>query len=148
MAEALKLVSPKVDTSRKRHDSFAVAQITLETGENLPVLVRSADWIPTRVPVRWAVRRRRFECMENTLSRDLRGLALLYEWAATTLKVDLDDMLERSEIPPRAAARDAYSLLATEDNVTNQFQLSRKCRDQSTLHPLLPDVGGRPGQSG
>jgi hypothetical protein len=30
--------------------------------------------------------------MENTLSRDLRGIALLYEWAATILKVDLDDI--------------------------------------------------------
>ena len=99
MAEALKLASPKVDTSEKCHASFAVAQITLETGENLPVLVRKSNWIPVRVPTRWAVRRRRFECMENTLSRDLRGIGLLYEWAATTLKVDLDDMLERSEVP-------------------------------------------------
>jgi integrase len=38
--------------------------------------------------------------MENTLGRDLRGVALLYEWAATTLKVDLDDMLDHSEVPP------------------------------------------------
>jgi hypothetical protein len=109
MAEALKLVSPKVDTSKNRHGCFAVAQITLETGENLPVLIRKFDWIPMRVPTRWAVRRRRFECMENTLSRDLREIALLYEWATTTLKVDLEDMLERSEIPP---GRQLESLIA------------------------------------
>jgi len=109
MAETLKLVPPKVDTRRNRHGGFAVVQITHETGESLPVLVRKSDWIPLRVPTRWAVRRRRFECMENTLSRDLRGVALLYEWAATTLKTDLDDMLERSEIPP---GRQLESLIA------------------------------------
>jgi integrase len=109
MAEALKLASPKVDTSKNLHGSFVVAQITLETGENLPVLIRKSDWIPLRVPTRWAVRRRRFECMENTLSRDLRGVALLYEWAATTLKVDLDDILERSEVP---TGRQLESLIA------------------------------------
>ncbi|MGA1981114.1 MAG: site-specific integrase [Acidobacteriaceae bacterium] len=109
MAETLKLVPPKVDTNRIRHGGFAVAQIAFETGESLPVLVRKSDWIPLRVPTRWAVRRRRFECMENTLSRDLRGVALLYEWAAMTLKSDLDDMLERSEIPQ---GRQLESLIA------------------------------------
>ncbi len=100
MAEALKLASPKVDTSKNLHGRFVVAQITLETGESLPLLIRKSDWIPLRVPTRWAVRRRRFECMKSTLSRDLRGIALLYEWGMTTLKIDLDDMLECSEIPP------------------------------------------------
>ena len=65
--------------------------------------------MPVRVPTRWAVRRRRFECMDSTLATDLRGIAYLNEWAATTLQVDLDEVLERSEVPP---GRQLESLIA------------------------------------
>jgi integrase len=47
--------------------------------------------------------------MENTLARDLRGIAALYEWAESTLRINLDDMLERSEIP---SGRSLESLIA------------------------------------
>jgi hypothetical protein len=89
--------------------AFRVVAITLATGESLPTLVRSSDWMPVRVPTRWAVRRRRFECMDSTLANDLRGIAYLYEWAATTLQVDLDEALERSEVP---TGRQLDSLIA------------------------------------
>jgi integrase len=47
--------------------------------------------------------------MDSTLATDLRGIAYLYEWAATTLQVDLDEVLERSEVPP---GRQLESLIA------------------------------------
>src|SRR5437870_1275404 len=78
---------------------YRVLPITLSTGESLPTLVRESDWIPVRVATRWAVRRRRFECMDSTLARDLRALALLYEWAEKTVCSDLDDLLERFVVP-------------------------------------------------
>jgi integrase len=78
---------------------YRVLPIVLETGETLPTLVCNSDWIPLRVPTRWAVRRRRFECMDSTLAANLRALGLLYEWAEATLHCHLDDMLERFVIP-------------------------------------------------
>jgi integrase len=78
---------------------YRVLPIVLGTGEALPTLVRTGNWIPVRVATRWAVRRRRFECMDSTLAHDLRALALLYEWAETTLRCDLDDLLETFVVP-------------------------------------------------
>lgn len=93
----------------KLRKGFRVLPITLETGETLPTLVHASDWLPVRVATRWAVRRRRFECMDSTLAHDLRAIALLYEWAAVTLRRDLDELLERSEVP---ACRELESLAA------------------------------------
>lgn len=76
-----------------------VLRLTLDTGECLPALVRRADWVPVRTATRYPVRHRRFACIDTTLDRDLRGIALLYEWAETTLQIDLDKMLERFEMP-------------------------------------------------
>ena len=78
---------------------YRVLPIVLNTGETLPTLVRRGDWIPVRVVTRWAVRRRRFECMESTLARDLRALGLLYEWGWRAQSCDLDEMLEQCEVP-------------------------------------------------
>jgi integrase len=89
------MAQPKVSPTR----SHRVLPIAHSTGETLPTLVRRSDWIPARVATRWVVRRRRFECMPSTLGHDLRALALLYEWAETRLGSDLDEMLERFEIP-------------------------------------------------
>jgi integrase len=85
---------------RENQSPFAVRQLTLTTGECLPILVRKSDWIPLRIPMRWTVTRRRFECMENTLSNDLRSIGLLYEIARIRFNVDLDESLERCEILP------------------------------------------------
>jgi integrase len=79
--------------------NYRVLPIVLDTGEVLPTLVRRRDWIPARVATRWAVRRRRFECMPSTLAHDLRALAVLYDWADGTLRCDLDDRLECFEVP-------------------------------------------------
>ena len=83
----------------RNNRKYRVLPFVLNTGETLPTLVRNSAWIPARVATRWAVRRRRFECMPNTLAHNLRALALLYEWAETTIRCDLDEMLERSELP-------------------------------------------------
>jgi hypothetical protein len=77
---------PRGKATRLASRAFRVVAITLATGEALPTLVRSNDWMPVRVPTRWAVRRRRFECMDSTLANDLRGIAYLYEWAAELLR--------------------------------------------------------------
>jgi integrase len=98
-----------MDIGRRRGGSFSIVQLTLQTGENLPVLVRRPDWVPLRVPTRWAVRHRRFACMENTLARDLRNIGLLYQWAEESLRLDLDDLLEHSQIP---CGRQLESLVA------------------------------------
>src|SRR6266704_1758134 len=78
---------------------YRVLPVVLNTGEPVPVLVHDSDWLPVRVATRWVVRRRRFECMPSTLDHDLRALALLYEWTQSVLRHELDDMLERFEIP-------------------------------------------------
>lgn len=78
---------------------YRVLPLSLDTGEVLPTLVRCSNWVPARVATRWAVRRRRFECMDSTLARDLRALGLLYEWASQALGCDLDDTLEQCVIP-------------------------------------------------
>lgn len=96
--------------------AYHVVSITLATGETLPTLVRSLDWIPTRVPTRWAVRRRRFECMDNTLAGDLRGIANLYEWAAVTTQLELDQMLERSELPSGSQLESLIGFLRQKTN--------------------------------
>jgi hypothetical protein len=85
-------------SNRAKRD-YRVLPVELGTGEVLPTPVRTADWIPVRVATRWAVRRRRFECMPSTLDHDLRALSNLYEWADTVLHRDLDDMLEQFDLP-------------------------------------------------
>lgn len=79
---------------------YRVITLTLDTGEVLPVLVEAATWVPARIATRWAVRRRRLECMDNTLAADLRGLGLLYTWSARN-GIALDDLLEKGELLSR-----------------------------------------------
>ncbi len=136
MAERLTVVSSKVGTSRKRR-AFSVIQITLDTGENVPVLVRNLDWIPTLVPTRWVIRHRRFACMENTLSRDLRGIAALYEWAATAFGVDLDVTLERSEIPPGRQLESLIAFLRRGTAVTGLNSLATVALKARSIHSFL-----------
>ena len=45
------------------NSNYRVSRIVLGTAELLPTLVRKSDWILARVATRWAIRRRRFECM-------------------------------------------------------------------------------------
>jgi len=85
--------------SNRVQRDYRVLPVEIGTGEVLPTLVRNTDWIPVRVATRWAVRRRRFECMPSTLDHDLRALSILYEWADTILHRDLDDMLEQFDLP-------------------------------------------------
>ena len=95
---------------------YRVLPIVLGTGEALPTLVRKSDWIPVRVATRWAVRRRRFECMPSTLGHDLRALAFLYDWADKTLLCDLDDMLEALEVPTGRQLDSLIAFLRTRGN--------------------------------
>ena len=73
---------------------FRVLPLTLETGEILPALVERSSWIPLRVATRWAVRRRRWQCMPLTLTNELRSVSLLYRWARESLGAEMDDLLE------------------------------------------------------
>jgi hypothetical protein len=59
------------------------------------MLIDRNTWLPPRLPLRWAVRRRRWECMPNTLAGNLRALGLLYEWGARMHRGDVDTLLER-----------------------------------------------------
>jgi hypothetical protein len=64
-------------TSRNQSNrKYRVLPIALATGESLPTLVRSSDWLPLRLATRWAVRRRRFECMSSTLDHAGLGSSL------------------------------------------------------------------------
>lgn len=101
------------------HGEFVVKQITLVTGECLPTLVRNSNWIPLTVPTRWAVTHRRFECMENTLSNDLRGIALLYQIAHKRFNLDLDESLERCEILHSRELDRLAACLRDENNLTD-----------------------------
>jgi integrase len=71
--------------------------------------------------------------MDSTLAHDLRAVGLLYEWAAVTLHRDLDDLLERSELP---ACRGLESLAA--------FLRLKHSRDCSSISVnTLPTVAGQ-----
>ena len=58
----------------------SVRTVTLETGEQLPVLVRRDTGLPLTLPARWVMRKRRLEVSYNTISNDLYGLADLFDW--------------------------------------------------------------------
>ncbi len=73
--------------------AFRVLPVVLESGERLPCLVHSADWLPARVATRWAVRHRRYRVQSSTLADNLRILGRLYSWALLRISVDLDDFL-------------------------------------------------------
>ena len=65
------------------------------TSETLPMLVEAHSWLPLRMPLRWVVRTRRWECMPSTLADNLRSIALLYDWADQALEVNLDDLISQ-----------------------------------------------------
>jgi hypothetical protein len=94
-----RITAPNKQMCPAGNRKYRVLPIVLNTGETLPTLVRRSNWIPVRVATRWAVRRRRFECMGFRLAHDLRALALPYEWAETALRCDLDDLLETFVVP-------------------------------------------------
>jgi len=83
--------------TRSTGRQFRVVPVPLDgvdRREVLPMLVDRQTWLPPRLPLRWAVRRRRWECMPNTLTSNLRALGLLYEWGASMLGSNLDTLLE------------------------------------------------------
>ncbi len=41
--------------------TLAIIHLVLDTGERLPCLVDAHTWLPLRLPMRWAVRYRRYQ---------------------------------------------------------------------------------------
>lgn len=106
------------------NSNYRILLVVLDTGEQLPTLVRSSDWIPVRVATRWAVRRRRFECMPSTLAHDLRALGVLYDWADKTLRRDLDDLLESLEVPTGSQLDSLVAFIRTRGD---RSQINAEC---------------------
>jgi integrase len=73
--------------------TLAVIHLVLDTGERLPCLVDAHSWLPLRLPMRWAVRYRRYRLQSSTLAGNLRILAKVYKWAWQVANIELDDYL-------------------------------------------------------
>jgi len=89
--------------------TLAVIHLVLDTGERLPCLVNAHTWLPLRLPMRWAVRYRRYRLQSSTLAGNLRVLAKIYTWAWQVANIDLDDYLTSDH---RLNARQIESLAA------------------------------------
>lgn len=74
--------------------SLSVVSGTLPSGEGLPLLVDRETWVPASLALRWTVLRRRYECAESTLRRDLNGLRYVYAWGNARFPEGLDARLE------------------------------------------------------
>lgn len=75
----------------------SVRTLTLETGEQLPVLVRRDTGLPCTLPARWVMRKRRLEVSYNTISSDLYGLADLFDWGEAHFAENLARFLSEGE---------------------------------------------------
>jgi integrase len=73
--------------------TLVVIHLVLDTGERLPCLVDAHTWLPLRLPMRWAVRYRRYRLQSSTLAGNLHILAKVYKWAWQIVNIDLDDYL-------------------------------------------------------
>jgi integrase len=89
--------------------ALAIVRLVLNTGERLPCLVDAQTWLPLRLPMRWAVRYRRYRLQSSTLAGNLRILAKVYRWAWQVANIDLDDYLTSDR---RLDARQIESLAA------------------------------------
>lgn len=89
--------------------TLAIVRLVLNTGERLPCLVDAHTWLPLRLPMRWAVRYRRYRLQSSTLAGNLRILAKVYRWAWQVANIDLDDYLTSDH---RLDARQVESLAA------------------------------------
>lgn len=89
--------------------TLAVVHLVLDTGERLPCLVNASTWLPLRLPMRWAVRYRRYRLQASTLAGNLRTLAKVYKWAWQVANIALDDYLTSDH---RLDARQIESLAA------------------------------------
>jgi hypothetical protein len=97
------------------------------TSETLPMLVEADTWLPLRMPLRWVVRTRRWECMPSTLADNLRSIALLYDWADQVLEVDLDDLISQGGL---LTSRQIDSLVAHLRTRVSHAELARLGVDQ------------------
>lgn len=70
----------KNDASGKKPE-YAVVAADVGTGEELPLLVEAATWLPIDLPLRWVVFHRRYEVAASTIRNDLAALRHLYRWA-------------------------------------------------------------------
>lgn len=89
--------------------ALSVIHLVLATGERLPCLVDSRSWLPLRLPLRWAVRYRRYRVQASTLAGNLRVLGKVYDWAWQIAGIDLDEHLTGGEL---LTARQIESLAA------------------------------------
>jgi len=71
----------------------SVRTVTLETGEQLPVLVRRDTGLPCTLPARWVMRKRRLEVSYNTIASDLYGLADLFDWGEAHFSEEIESFL-------------------------------------------------------
>jgi integrase len=89
--------------------TLAIVRLVLDTGERLPCLVDAQTWLPLRLPMRWAVRYRRYRLQSSTLAGNLHILAKVYKWAWQVANIDLDNYLTSDR---RLDARQIESLAA------------------------------------
>lgn len=71
----------------------SVRTVTLETGEQLPVLVRRDTGLPCTLPARWVMRKRRLEVSYNTVASDLYGLSDLFDWGEAHFSEEIGPFL-------------------------------------------------------
>jgi integrase len=59
---------------------YRVRQVKMESGEELPILIRSNTGLPVTLALRWVMRKRRNEVTASTIANDLYGLSDLLSW--------------------------------------------------------------------
>jgi integrase len=92
---ALGVAEKRRRRTRRSPYSFSVVSATMPSGEGLPLLVSRETWVPASLALRWTVLKRRYECAESTLRRDLNGLRYVYAWGSARFSEGLDARLER-----------------------------------------------------
>lgn len=107
------------------------------TSETLPMLVEAHSWLPLRMPLRWVVRTRRWECMPSTLADNLRSIALLYDWADQALEVNLDDLISQGGL---LTSRQIDSLVTHLRTRVSNAELARIGVDQVPTMATLAKV--------
>jgi site-specific recombinase XerC len=73
---------------------YALETVALESGEALPLLIRTNEGTPMSLAMRWVVLKRRSEVAESTLRADVDALRFLYAWGDRVLAGGLEARLE------------------------------------------------------
>jgi len=105
-------------------------------GEELPVIRHKETWLPAPIALRYVLRTR-FRLGPASLINDLRGLAILYNWAEATEGIgDLEDFLTSGQLLNRDQLLTFLPFLQSR-RYYNLGELNESSPDHVTLPPIV-----------